>query len=426
MRKVNLRMNEIYKYETIKKLIETNGNKNNDACKLNCTTRTINRLIQRYHTLGKAGFIHAHRGKTPAMMISIDVKEKTINLYHNEYADTNFTQFCEILEKCFFISISDSTLNNWLREKNTYFPKAKRKTKKMIKKLLSLKLEETKSEKAKNIIKETISTIDSKHAHPNRSRCKYMGEMIQMDASSFMWVKDCIWHLHLAIDDATGEVVGAYFDTQETLNAYYNVTHQILTNYGIPAMFYTDRRTVFEYKRKNTAFDDEDTFTQFSYACHQLGVQIKCTSVAQAKGRVERLNQTFQSRLPVELRRALINKIDAANEFLKSYLKEFNDKFALRINFTHNVFENQPTTEKINTILAVVSSRKIDAGHSIKYKNRLYKTISSKEDEGFFKKGSTVLVIESFDQKLYANVLDQLFILEEIPIHQSMHLVTYY
>ena len=154
-----------------------------------------------------------------------------------------------------------------------------------------------------------------------------------------------LWHLHLAIDDASGEVVGAYFDTQETLNGYYNVFYQILSNYGIPSMFYTDRHTVFEYKRKNNAFDDDDTFTQFSYACHNLGVVIKTTSITQAKGRIERLNQIFQSRLPVELRRAHITNIEEANEFLKSYLKKFNDKFALHLNTTKSVFETQPSMD---------------------------------------------------------------------------------
>lgn len=74
--------------------------------------------------------------------------------------------------------------------------------------------------------------------------------MIQMDASSYQWINNHLWHLHLAVDDATGEVVGAYFDTQETLKGYYNVLYQILKNYGIPACFYTDKRTVFEYKKR--------------------------------------------------------------------------------------------------------------------------------------------------------------------------------
>ena len=148
--------------------------------------------------------------------------------------------------------------------------------------------------------------------------------MIQMDASSFEWIPGHIWHLHLAVDDSTGTVVGAYFDTQETLNGYYHVFFQILTNYGIPALFYTDRRTVFEYKKKNQGLlMTKDTFTQFSYACHNLGVDIKTTSIAQAKGRIERLNQTFQSRLPVELRRAHVSSIEQANEFFKLLPKKF-------------------------------------------------------------------------------------------------------
>ena len=104
------------------------------------------------------------------------------------------------------------------------------------------------------------------------------------------------WHLHLAIDDATGTVTGAWFDTQETLRGYYHVFHQILTNYGIPYQFFTDRRTIFTYKQKNSPSLDEDTYTQFAYACKQLGVLLESSSVPQAKGRVERLNQTLQSR----------------------------------------------------------------------------------------------------------------------------------
>lgn len=241
--------------------------------------------------------------------------------------------------------------------------------------------------------------------------------MIQMDASSYEWISGQIWHLHLAVDDATGEVVGAYFDYQETLKGYYNVFYQILLNYGIPAMFYTDRRTVFEYKRKNNAFDDEDTFTQFSYACHNLGVDIKTTSVAQAKGRIERLNQTFQSRLPVELRRAHITDIESANEFLKSYLKKFNDRFALHLNTTKSVFETQPSIEKINCTLAILSPRKIDAGHSIRFHNRIYVPANENGTPVYLKNGTDCMVIESFDGNLYVNILDRIYIMQEIPEH---------
>ena len=321
MRKVELRMNEEYKYRIIKKLVETDGNKKRAASKLNCTVRTVNRLIIKYKSEGKSAFIHGNRGRIPSTAISLDTKNKIISLYINEYSNANFSHFCEIVHREFNIKISDTTLNKWLREEDIISPKARRRTKKLLKQQLKSKMKNSKSKKIKNDIKNSIALIDEKDAHPRRPRSKYVGEMIQMDASSFHWIDNELWHLHVAIDDADGKIVGAYFDYQETLKGYYNVLHQILTNHGIPALFYTDRRTVFEYKRKDRAFDDEDTFTQLSYACHNLGIDIKTTSVPQAKGRVERLNQTLQSRLPVELKYARITNIEDANKFLNSYIK---------------------------------------------------------------------------------------------------------
>jgi len=57
-------------------------------------------------------------------------------------------------------------------------------------------------------------------------------------------------------------------------------------------------------------------------ACKQLGIQIEATSVPQTKGRVERLNQTLQNRLPIVFRREGITDIDTANEFLRAHLDE--------------------------------------------------------------------------------------------------------
>jgi isocitrate dehydrogenase len=71
-------------------------------------------------------------------------------------------------------------------------------------------------------------------------------------------------------------------------------------------------RTVFAYKKKNSPSIDEDIYTQFAYACKQLGVECKSTNITQVKGRIEHLNQTLQSRLPIELRLARITTISAA------------------------------------------------------------------------------------------------------------------
>ena len=416
MRKVVLRMKEQYKYEIIKKLVDTNGNKKNAALKLNCTLRTINRLIILYKTEGKAGFVHKNRNRKPTTTFSEDIKQKVIDLYRTKYYDANFAHFSELLLKEENISVSDSTIKNWLFNEDILSPKARRKTVKKLKSILKERKKQTKSNKEIVQFVNKLEFLDKSTVHPRRPRCAYFGEMIQMDASPHLWFGDRITHLHLAIDDSTGMIVGAYFDSQETLNAYYQVTYQILTTYGIPAKFFTDRRTVFEYKRKNASSDEEDTFTQFSYACHQLGIELECSSVPQAKGRVERLNQTLQSRLPIELRLAGVSTIEEANEFLNSYIKEFNQQFSLPINHTKTVFETQPSNEIINQTLAILSSRKLDNGHCIRYKNKYYLPICQSGSKAYFKKGMSALVIESFDNKLYVNILDQLFALEEVPL----------
>lgn len=99
-----------------------------------------------------------------------------------------------------------------------------------------------------------FNLVAVKDAHSRRPRCAYFGEMEQMDATPYELVNGQVWHLHLAIDDALGIITGAWFDTQETLNGYYHVFHQILTNYGIPYKFFTDKctcSTPFSCKKDN-------------------------------------------------------------------------------------------------------------------------------------------------------------------------------
>lgn len=227
-----------------------------------------------------------------------------------------------------------------------------------------------KTQKEVDFIQTNLVAVED--AHSRRPRATYMGELIQMDATPFEWIPGIIWHLHLAIDDATGSVVGGWFDMQETLDSYYHVFHQILITYGIPYKLFTDRRTVFTYKKKKSPSIDEDTYTQFAYACNQLGVELESSSIPQAKGRVERLNQTLQSRLPIEMRLAGIATIEQANKFLNSYVKEFNMKFSLPIHGIKSVFETQPSDEKINLTLAVLCERTVDTGHCLKYDKKYY------------------------------------------------------
>jgi len=417
MRKVELKVLEQIKYETIKKLVENGPDpiKNKRAAlKINCSVHTVNRLIRVYLSEGKEGFSHKNKGRSPSIRIDEIIKKEIIDTYISKYTDTNLIHYASIVKDDMGIDISPETIRLWLLNEDVVSPKAHRSTKKKVNKRLKDRLIIAKSKKETNTIIKKIELSDRESSHPRRERCKYLGEMIQMDASEYNWVGNVKWHLHLAIDDASGKVVGAFFDYQETLNGYYHVLHQIIDRYGIPAMLYTDRRTVFDYVRKKRAFDYEDTYTQFSYACHKLGIEIKTTSVPQAKGRIERLNGTFQSRLPVELRRANVKTIEEANEFVLSYLDKYNKEFALQLNITKSVFVPQSNKEKINQILSVLSVRTVDGGNCVKFKNAFYMPVNRGGNDVLIEPGNKVLMVETFDGELYLNYCDELFRLRQL------------
>lgn len=418
MKKVELRMKEEMKYLTIKKLVETNGNKKRAAIKLDCTIRSIDRMIAGYKEKGKEYFVHGNRGRTPAHALSEEQKTQIEQLYLSKYYDCNYTVFSEFLADRENIFISVDEVRVLLRDRYILSPRSHKSTRKRLRKQLLEEQKRAKTKSEKENIQANIVAVED--AHPRQPRCQYFGEEIQMDACIHIWFGDTKTALHAAIDDATGNLVGLYFDNQETLNGYYNITKQILMQYGIPYKFKTDKRTVFEYKRKGSSLLEEDTFTQFAYACSQLGIQLETSSVPEFKPRIERAFQTLQQRLPQELRLAGITTIEEANLFLVEYIKKFNKQFALCINHNKSVFEKQLDEKKINLILAVLTKRVIDKGHSIKFNNKYYRLVNRMNTPIYFNHGTTCVVIKSFDNQLYAAVNDTVFALEEIPEVQAI------
>ena len=61
--------------------------------------------------------------------------------------------------------------------------------------------------------------------------------------------------------------------------------------------------------------------TQFGRIIEELGIEMFPASSPQAKGRIERLWETLQSRLVTEFRINHITTIEQANEFLKGYIE---------------------------------------------------------------------------------------------------------
>ena len=235
MRKVVLTLKELDKYNTIKKLVETNGNKKRAATHLNISVRQINRLIAGYIAFGKEFFVHGNRGRKPVHSLSIKLKNQIEDLYNTKYFDCTYTQFTEFLAERENIFLSIAEVGQILRDRFILSPKTHKITRKNIKKKLIEQQKKSKSKKEMAKLQQHI--VAAQDAHPRQPRCIYFGEEVQIDASEHIWFGNIKSHLHAAIDDSTGQVLAAYFDKQETLNGYYNIYYQILIKYRYSLSF---------------------------------------------------------------------------------------------------------------------------------------------------------------------------------------------
>ena len=83
-------------------------------------------------------------------------------------------------------------------------------------------------------------------------------------------------------------------------------------------------------------------------------------SSPQAKGRIERLWETLQSRLITEFRINKISNIEEANKFLSEFIKKYNSKFAVESTSKSSVFLKLPKRYNLDELLCVRFERTID------------------------------------------------------------------
>lgn len=128
------------------------------------------------------------------------------------------------------------------------------------------------------------------------------------------------------IDDATGKLVHLRFAGSENTFDYLHATKAYLQQWGKPLAFYSDKHSVFRSTNASQT-DRTSGLTQFGRALYELNIDIICANTPQAKGRVERANQTLQDRLVKELRLRGIDTIEAANAYAPGFMADFNSRF---------------------------------------------------------------------------------------------------
>ena len=401
------------KLEIMKMVVDGEKSISWAAAKLKRSEKTIRRYRKELLENPNADLVHKNRGREPANKTD---HELIWHLYCTRYYGLNITYFCEKLEENECIKISEGLVRLIFKEHDEFSVKAWHRTKNELRKRLRELKKLTKQQKEVLVQLEAEPYVRT--THPIQPRSKYFGEELQMDASIHLWfgTKKCA--LHTAIDDATGLIVGAWFDYQETRNGYYQITKQFLTKYGLPLLIKTDKRTVFEYKKKNDKDMAEDTMTQYQHVCQTLGIELQCSSSPQFKPRVERSYGTLQGRLPFELKEAGVTTIEEANAFLKKYIQKFNEQFAIRKGIK-SVWV-KVTKDQIDSALVTIAKRTVDCGNVIRLNNKYYGTFDSYGNQIFIKPKTKVSVITMMNGAVYAMHDDKLLAMDIIPERQKI------
>lgn len=293
---------------------------------LSVSERQFYRIKARFLRAGDAGLVHRGRGQPSNFGFSLSVREEVLDLYRRKYGDYGPTLFAERLEINEGYVIDHETLRRWLRSAGL-IPALRR---------------------------------GRKH-RKKRPRKPHIGSMVQLDGSDHPWFEKrgprCT--LLVFIDDASNQVF-MRFATSENSKEVLAATQEYVTRFGIPALFYTDRGSVFYHQTKTT---------DFARALQVLGAKVIYAGSPQAKGRVERSNRTHQDRLVKIMRERGISTIDEANAFLdQEYLAEHNARFAKPAGL-ENI--HRPATQfDLRNIFCFEEHRCVRQDMTIQYKNR--------------------------------------------------------
>ncbi len=234
-----------------------------------------------------------------------------------------------------------------------------------------------------------------KQVHSLRDPSPRRGILIMVDGTPHDWFGNGKkFSLHMAIDDATGEILAGWFMPTECILGYCHLFKIIFEKYGIPISVYSDRTTIL--------WDPKDgELTEVGRMLDELGIELIYANSAEAKGKIEKMNFTIQNRLLNDINRFNITTYDELNKWFNDYyINYINEKFAYDPKEDESEFV--PLDGKdLSTIFCIKDTRNILNGNMISINNEYYIPIDDNGNDYVFYKGTKVEVWQDvFNPKL--------------------------
>lgn len=338
---------ELTRLEVMQRLKEKRLSQKEAAQRLQISVRQVKRLWRAYQEQGAAGITSRRRGKPSNNRLDAGVVQQALDLIQEKYRDFGPTLAHEKLSEVHGLKLSRESVRRIMIEERIWKPRRARHP----------------------------------PTHQMRERRACVGELVQIDGSEHAWFEErgpkCT--LLVYVDDATGELLELWFVKHESFFAYCEASRHYFERYGKPVAFYSDKHGVFRVNQERP-LGLSSGLTQFGRAMQELEVQIICANSPQAKGRVERANQTLQDRLVKELRLRGISDMEAGNAYLPEFREDYNRRFGVAPRSRHNAHRPVLKSENLDFILCHQETRTLSKNLTLQFDQVVYQIQSSRPD----------------------------------------------
>jgi hypothetical protein len=350
--KVTMTMRELDRLKCIQGLADGHLRQTVVATRLGLTVRQVRRLVRRYQLDGPVGLISRLRGRPSNRRIKPEAAEHAFAILRSQYADFGPTLAAEKLRELHGIDLAVETVRSLMVAGGLWVPR----------RLRAPKIQQPR----------------------NRRAC--LGELIQIDGCEHRWFEDrapaCTALVY--VDDATSRLMVVLFVGVESTFAYFEATRQYIDRYGKPLAFYSDKASIFRVNRKAAATGSGHT--QFGRALYELNIDGMCANTPAAKGRVERAHLTLQDRLVKELRLQRISTVDAANDFMPTFIDDYNRRFGKLPRDRHDAHRSVRNDEDLTAIFSWREFRKVTDALTLSYERKLYVLQDTADNRRYIRK----------------------------------------
>ena len=329
---------ELSRLDVIQRVCRKSLKQRQAAELLGLSVRQVKRLSRQYRREGAAALVSKRRGRPSNHRLAPETVSAAAQLLRSRYADFGPTLAHEKLRDAHGLSLGLESARQLMIRLGLWQP---RRARKLV-------------------------------VHQLRERRARRGELVQIDGSPHDWFEGraakCT--LLVMVDDATSRLMHLSFVSSETTFNYFAAVRAYIQQHGKPLAFYSDKFSVFRVNIPNALTGTG--LTQFGRAMKELSIELICAHSPQAKGRVERANQTLQDRLVKELRLRSISSLAEANAYLAEFITAYNSRFAVEPRSGEDAHRPLAADEDLDRILTLVERRTLSKNLTLSYGNVIY------------------------------------------------------